>query len=67
MNLLTELESYLKNIFRENSPQRLLHNSRINRKFGEEKACPKYRTAVHKSYLIVNSVRRMKSTTRLHI
>ena len=73
MNLSKELEKrYLKRYLKGNTPRRLLHNNRINRKIGEERAYPRYRPqkelrAVRISYLIINSVRKMKSTTCLHL
>lgn len=61
INLLAELESYLKDILRENSLRRLLHNDRINGKFrGEGELTSTVPRNVMWSYLIQNSVRTMK-------
>ena len=47
------------------------NNNRINKEFEEERGHPKYRpprrTAVHISQLIINSVRKMKSTNCTHL
>ena len=49
------------------------NNNRINKEFEEERADPKYRPplgelfAVHISQLIINSVRKMKSTHCAHL
>ena len=42
MNLQAELESSLERYLKRNILRRLLHNNRINRKFGEERAYPRY-------------------------
>ena len=42
MNLQAEIELSLERYLERNILRRLLHNNRINRKFGEERAYPRY-------------------------
>ena len=72
MNLPTELESYLKIYLRSKHSSKTVTQQQNKQKIQRRKGVPKVPPlkelrAIRINYLIINSVRRMKSTTCLHL